>query len=89
MWQEVVDNGVATHGGKQLDLEIIVLILYYWSISLDQLLVLMTWRAPGNCFPTCNKDTDRDQLCNLQSLAQKEYARPFVKNKKKKLRISR
>lgn len=60
MWQEVVANGEATHGGKQLDLEIIVLILYYWSISLDQLLVLMTWRAPGNCFPTCNKDTDQE-----------------------------
>lgn len=25
MWQEIVDNGVTTHGGKQLDLETLVL----------------------------------------------------------------
>lgn len=38
MWQEVVDNRVATQGGKQLDLGMMVLM----TMSLDQLLLLMT-----------------------------------------------
>lgn len=46
MQREVADNGVATHGGEQLDLGVTVFV----AVSMGQLLALMVWGSQVTVF---------------------------------------